>query len=90
MPDQGGRLTDSDRRILDKWIAEHPPGGMKCPVCQSEKKWLVTPQLVSPIPINEVGKQMMVYPTSHTTSLFLTCRTCGANTILSAQAVGII
>ena len=88
MPDQGGRLTGADRRLLDKWIAEHPPEGMKCPVCQ-EKNWLILDQLVSPIPINENGTQMMMRPASHT-RVTMTCKTCGAITSLNARNVGII
>ena len=65
MPDSGGRLTPADKGKLDQWIDEHHPGGMKCPMCQ-RRTWLILDQLVSPIPINENGTQMMMRPTSHT------------------------
>ena len=88
MPDQGGRLTKDDKGILNKWIAEHPPDGMRCPVCQGTN-WLILNQLLSPIPINENGTQMMMRPASHT-RVTMTCRTCGVITSLNARTVGIV
>ena len=85
MPDEDGKLKDEDKEVLDQWIATHPPGGMKCPVCQANQ-WLLLPQLVAMPPVTQQGS--MAAGGKFNYSLEMACGQCAVKVILHARVAG--
>ena len=86
MPDEDGKLTLNQRKVLDRWMINQ---NIVCPVCESGE-WKLLPYVLT-IPVVIKGEIILATGKSTPASLLIqiSC-TCGVAIHLNARTVGIV
>ena len=84
------KLTDEEKRRIDKWFKEVVQNKAVCPVCQS-KNWSVAEHIVAPLTNmkpNTEGIDLGIAPLYP--FFLLVCLTCSNTQFINAVSVGIV
>jgi predicted nucleic-acid-binding Zn-ribbon protein len=86
LPDQGGKLTESEKQKVVSWLKEKWIEPTNCPICKVNE-WLVGDHVITPVLVGEKGALLgnIAYP-----HVLLICKTCGYTIFFNAVKLEIL
>jgi hypothetical protein len=86
MPDEQGKLNQSETEKIRQWFKGHWTRDYHCPVCWTNE-WLTAEHIVAPVAYSQGGMMIggSVYP-----QIMVICKGCGHTLYFNAVMMGIL